>query len=143
MKKFFKRLYKRIKVRVSKVGRSSSLKTYEEVESHEKTAFKICLKLISDKDSDFMIAPMSQKRFIINEKLNLFILIDYGRVEITNHIFHYDVKLSTRDYERITYLYDTETEKRRTNTETTIKLNIKNTLDKVYQAISKETEKTQ
>lgn len=143
MKKFFKRLYRRIKVRASKVGRSSSLKTYEEVESHEKTAFKICLKLISDKDSDFMIAPMSQKRFIINEKLNLFILIDYGRVEITNHIFHYDVKLSIRDYERITYLYDTETEKRRTNTEMTIKSNIKNTLEKVYEAISKQTEKNQ
>lgn len=143
MKKFFKRLYKRFKVRVSRVGRSSSIRTYEEVESHEKTAFKICLKLISDKDSDFMIAPMSQKRFIINEKLNLFILIDYGRVEITNHIFHYDVKLSSRDYERITYLYDTETEKRRTNTEMTIKSNIKNTLEKVYEAISKETVKNQ
>lgn len=126
---------------MSRAGRSSALKTYEEVEQHEKTAFKICLKLISDKDSDFMIAPMSQKRFIINEKLNLFILIDYGRVEITNHIFHYDVKLSNRDYERITYLYDTETEKRRMNTERTIKSNITNTLEKVYQAISKETEK--
>ena len=44
MKKFFKRLYKRIKVRASKVGRSSALKTYEEVESHEKTAFKIDIR---------------------------------------------------------------------------------------------------
>jgi hypothetical protein len=119
------------------------MKTYEEVELHEKTAFKICVKLISDKDSDFMIAPMSQKRFIINEKLNLFIIIDYGRVEITNHVFHYDVRLSNRDYERITYLYDTETEKRRMKTEITIKSNIKNTLEKVYDAISKETEKNQ
>jgi hypothetical protein len=141
MKKLFNRIYKRFKVRLNKIGRSSSLKTYEEVELHEKTAFKICVKLISDKDSDFMIAPMSQKRFIINEKLNLFILIDYGRVEITNHIFHYDVRLSNRDYERITYLYDTETEKRRSNTEMTIKSNIKNTLEKVYEAISKETQK--
>jgi hypothetical protein len=143
MKKFFKRLYKRFKVRLSKIGRTSAMKTYEEVELHEKTAFKICVKLISDKDSDFMIAPMSQKRFIINEKLNLFIIIDYGRVEITNHVFHYDVRLSNRDYERITYLYDTETEKRRSNTEMTIKSNIKNTLEKVYDAISKETEKNQ
>jgi hypothetical protein len=143
MKKFFKRLYKRFKVRLSKIGRSSAMKTYEEVELHEKTAFKICVKLISDKDSDFMIAPMSQKRFIINEKLNLFIIIDYGRVEITNHVFHYDVRLSNRDYERITYLYDTETEKRRIKTEMTIKSNIKNTLEKVYDAISKETEKNQ
>jgi hypothetical protein len=141
MKKFILRLYKRIKVRMSKVGRSSSLRTYEELEQHEKTAFKICVKLISDKDSNFMIAPMSQKRFIINEKLNLFVLIDYGRVEITNHIFHYDVKLSTRDYERVTYLYDNETEKRRETTEKEIKSNITNTLEKVYQAISKETQK--
>lgn len=143
MKKFFKRLYKRFKVRLSKIGRSSAMKTYEEVELHEKTAFKICVKLISDKNSDFMIAPMSQKRFIINEKLNLFIIIDYGRVEITNHVFHYDVRLSNRDYERITYLYDTETEKKRIKTEMTIKSNIKNTLEKVYDAISKETEKNQ
>ena len=128
---------------MSKIGRSSSLKTYEEVEPHEKTAFKICVKLISDKDSEFMIAPMSQKRFIINEKLNLFIIIDYGRVEITNHVFHYDVKLTGRDYERITFLYDTETEKRRTNTEVTVKSNIKNTLEKLYEAISKKTEKSQ
>jgi hypothetical protein len=143
MKKLFNRFYKRFKVRLNKIGRSSSLKTYEEVELHEKTAFKICVKLISDKDSDFMIAPMSQKRFIINEKLNLFIIIDYGRVEITNHVFHYDVRLSNRDFERVTYLYDTETEKRRSNTEITIKSNVKNTLDKVYEAIIKETEKDQ
>ena len=141
MKKFLIRIYKRFKVRLNKIGRSSTMKSYEEVEPHERTAFKICLKLISDKDSEFMIAPMSQKRFIINENLNLFILIDYGRVEITNHIFHYDVRLSNRDYERITYLYDMETEKRRTNTEMTIKANIKNTLEKVYEAISKETQK--
>ena len=141
MKKFFQRFYKRFKVRLSKFDRSSSMKTHEEVEQHEKTAFKICVKLISDRDSEFMIAPMSQKRFIINNKLNLFILIDFGRVEITNHIFHYDVRLSNRDYQRIVYLYDTETEKRRTATEVTIKSNIKSTLDKVYEAISKETQK--
>jgi hypothetical protein len=126
---------------MNRVGRSSAMKTYEEVELHEKTAFKICVKLISDKDSDFMIAPMSQKRYIINEKLNLFIILDYDRVEITNHVFHYDVKLSKRDTERILYLYDTETEKRRSNTEMKVKENIKTTLVKVLDAINKQTEK--
>lgn len=143
MKKFFRRIFKRLKVRFSKIGRSSTLKTHEEIEPHEKTAFKICVKLISDKDSDFMIAPMSQKRFIINEKLNLFIILDWCRVEITNHKFHYDVKLSSRDNERLLYLYDTETEKRRSVTEVTIKSNITNTLEKVYQVINQEIEKNQ
>jgi beta-lactamase class D len=117
------------------------MKTYEEVDLHEKTAFKICVKLISHRDSDFMIAPMSQKRFIVNEKLNVFIIIDYGRVEITNHIFHYDVKLSLRDYERITYLYDTETEKRRVNTETEVKSNIKNSLQNILNKLTEKIEK--
>lgn len=140
MKKFILRIFKRMKVRFGKIGRSPSFKTHEEVEPHEKTAFKICLRLISDKDSDFMIAPMSQKRFIINEKLNLFVVLDWGRVEITNHIFHYDVKLSSRDNERITYLYDMETEKRRNKTEVLVKSNIKNTLDKIYQSIVEQTQ---
>jgi hypothetical protein len=73
----------------------------------------------------------------------LFIIIDYGKVEITNHIFHYDVKLSARDFDRVLYLYDTETEKRRITTEKEIKTNIKNTLDKIYQKILQETQKHQ
>ena len=97
--------------------------------------------MISHKDSDFMIAPMSNKRYIINEKLNLFIVLDFGRVEITNHVFHYDVMLSKRDNERIMYLYDTEVEKRRLDTEKMVKSNIKNTLDKVYEEIILKIEK--
>lgn len=139
MKKFFRRVYKRFKVKISRLSKSSS-RLNEEIEPHEKTAFKICLKLISDKDSEFMIAPISQKRFIINEKLNLFILLDWGRIEITNHIFHYDVKLSSRDNERLLYLYDMETEKRRSKTENLVKSNIKNTLDKIYKSIVEQTQ---
>ena len=41
------------------------------------------------------------------------------------------------------YLYDTETEKRRTNTEANVKANIKNSLDKLYQSIIKQTKNEQ
>jgi len=137
MKKYFKRIFKKFKIRFSTLGRSSlRTGTPEDIEPYEKTAFKICVKVISHSDSEFMIAPMSNKRYIKNEKLGLFVIIDYGRVEITNHVFHYDVKLSKRDFERIIYLYDTETEKRRTATEDEVKGNIKNSLVNVYEKIS-------
>jgi hypothetical protein len=113
-----------------------SMPTHEEIEPYEKTAFKICVKMISHPKSDFMIAPMSAKRYIINEELGLFVIIDYGKVEITNHVFHYDIKLTGRDFERIVYLYDNETEKRRNLTEAEVKGNIKNSLLKVYDKIS-------
>ena len=137
MKNFFKRLYKRFKVKMARRMRTS-MPTYEEIEPYEKTAFKIVVKMISHKKSDFMIAPMSNKRYNINEELGLFVLIDFGRVEITNHVFHYNVKMSSRDFERITYLYDTETEKRRNITEAEVKSNIKNSLIKVYDKISEQ-----
>jgi len=92
MNKFIIRFLKRLRVRFNKIGRSSTLKSYEEIEPYEKTAFRICVKVISHPNSEFMIAPMSNKRFIINEELNLFIIIDHIRVEITNHVFDYDVK---------------------------------------------------
>lgn len=120
---------------------SNHMKTHEELDLHEKTAFKICLKLISHPNSDFMVAPLSEKRYVINEDLNIFIIIDWNKVEITNHVFHYDVRLSTRDHQRVTYLYDTETEKRRSNTEFQVKSNIKNSLDTLLDKITKQIEK--
>lgn len=141
MKKLILRLYKRFQVRLRRLNRSKALKTYEEVELHEKTAFKICLKLINHEDSSFMIAPLSNKRYISNDELSLFIIIDYGRVEITNHVFHYDVRLSNRDFDRLLYLFNEEVEKRRSTTENEIKTNIKNTLDKIYEKIILQTKK--
>ena len=138
--RFFKRLKLKLYIWTTKSAGSFATQE-EEISSYEKTCFLICLKTIKHKNTKFMIAPMSQKRYIINEKLNLFIILDYDRVEITNHIFHYDVKLSKRDTERILYLYDTETEKRRSNTEMKVKENIKRTLVKVLDAINKQTEK--
>jgi hypothetical protein len=139
MKKFFKRIYKRFKVKMARRMRNNMV-THEEVELHEKTAFKICVKVISHPSSDFMIAPLSDKRYIINEDLNLFIIINWNKVEITNHVFHYDVVLSKRDHERVIYLYDTETEKRRTNTEANVKANIKNSLDTLLSKINQHME---
>ena len=76
MKKFFKRFIKRFKLQFYLMGKKSPIHTYEEdAVTYEKTCFKICLKLISNLDSEFMIAPMSGKRYIRNEELNMFITL--------------------------------------------------------------------
>jgi hypothetical protein len=141
MKKFFKRFIKRFKLQFYLMGKKSPIHTYEEdAVTYEKTCFKICLKLISNLDSEFMIAPMSGKRYIRNEELNMFITLDYGRVEITNHVFNYNVKLLNRDWERLVYIYDTETEKRRNDMEKEVNSNIKNSLEHVLQRLNEITD---
>lgn len=141
MKKFFKRFIRRTKLRLFLISKMKPIPTYEEdVVTYEKTCFKICLKLISNIDSEFMIAPMSGKRYIRNEELDMFITLDYGRVEITNHVFNYNVKLLNRDWERLIYIYDTETEKRRNNMEKEVSSNIKNSLEHVLQRLNEITD---
>ena len=120
-------------------GRSLK-KLEDDIATYEKTCFKICLKLISHSDSEFMIAPMSGKRYIRNNELSMFITMDFGRVEITNHVFNYNVKLLNRDWERLIYIFDTETEKRRLEMEKEVSSNIKNSLDHVLERLVKVTE---
>jgi hypothetical protein len=141
MRNFFIRLFKRTKLKFYLFSRKSGFQSYEEeVVTYEKTCFKICLKLISHSESEFMNAPMSGKRYIQNEKLGMFVTLDSGRVEITNHVFNYNVRLLNRDWERLTYVFDSETEKRRTNMEKEVSSNIKNSLEHVLDRINKLTE---
>ena len=132
------RFFRRLKLRFylwSKKGKM--FKTYEEeVSSYEKTCFQICLQMIKHPSTKFMIAPMSNKRYIENKEMDIFITMDYGRIDLTNHVYHYSVKLTNRDWERITYIFDVETEKRRLNYEDTINSQIKNSLHDVLKRIS-------
>lgn len=141
MKKFFSRIFKRLKHRIFLLFSGRSIKKLEDdIATYEKTCFKICLKLISHRDSEFMIAPMSGKRYIRNNELSMFITMDFGRVEITNHVFNYNVKLLNRDWERLVYIFDTETEKRRLEMEKEVSSNIKNSLEHVLDRLVKITE---
>ena len=117
--------------------RSSFAPSYEDEEaSYEKTCFKICLKSIKHPNTKFMIAPMSNKRYIENKDMDIFITMDYGRVDLTNHVYHYSVKLTQRDWQRVTQIFDNEAEKRRLNYEEKINSQIKNSLHNVLEKIS-------
>jgi hypothetical protein len=132
--RFFKRLKLRFYIWIKK-GRV--IPTYEDqTTSYEKTCFMICLKVIKHPSTKFMIAPMSSKRYMENKELDIFITMDYTRIDLTNHVYHYSVKLSNRDWERVTQIFDIETEKRRLNYEETVNSQIKNSLHNVLERIS-------
>jgi len=111
--------------------------TYQEDSvAYEKTCFKICLKVIHHRDTEFMIAPMSDKRYLKNDDMGIFITMTDRRVEITNHVYNYNVKLSDRDWQRLTYIFDTETDKRRLNYESEVNSQITNSLHNILERVS-------
>jgi hypothetical protein len=70
----------------------------EQKTKDEKVASSIVRKLINHKDSTFVVSALSQKRYIKNESLGLFVTLLDRQVSITNHVYHYDVVLSNRDW---------------------------------------------
>jgi hypothetical protein len=138
MKKRIKRFFNRLKLRLYLSARGTNIiPTYkDEISTYEKTCFKICLKLINHKDSEFMIAPLSDKKYIKNDILGIFITFSDRRVDITNHVYHYNVKLSDRDWTRLNFIFDKETDKRRIDMETQVNSQIKNSLTDVLERIS-------
>ncbi len=101
----------------------------------ESVCLSICRSMISHPDSKFLIAPLSMKRYIKNELLGVFVILDDRTVSITNHVYHYDVKISQRDWDRICSMYDGKTEKIRNEYEDEIMTQIQHSLRNIKDKI--------
>jgi hypothetical protein len=131
LRKLFRRLY--VKWRLK--SRYKWLKEDRPMSEAETLCLSICRSMISHTNSKFLIAPLSMVRYIKNEDLGLFVILDDKNISITNHVYHYDVRVSQRDWDRITTMYDGKTEKIRKEYEdeimTQIKFSLKNIHDKI------------
>ena len=113
-------------------------KETQKLNYNERICKSICHKLINQDDSKFLIAPISGKRYIKNTRLGLFIILDERRISITNHVYHYDVVLNERDWDRITGMYDNKTEKIRQEFEDEMISQIKSSLSSILEKVSKK-----
>jgi len=133
MKRIFKRLY----VKWSLLTKYKWLKAEEDnLTENEKSAISICRSLIRHNDSKFLIAPLSGKRYIKNSSLDLFVILDDRRVSLTNHVYHYDVRLLQRDWDRVVGMYDNKTEKIRLDLENQIKSQINYSLQTILDKVN-------
>lgn len=106
------------------------------LEGNEKICTAICRKLINHENSKFLIAPLSGKRYIKNVVLGLFIVLDDRKISITNHVYHYDVVLSQRDWDKLVISYDNKTEKLNDEVENEIKSQIVHSLSSILEKIA-------
>lgn len=136
-----KRLIRRLRVKFKLwLRKTDFIRTHKEVSGYETKAMAICRKLISHPNSKFTIAPLSQKKYIVNKPLGLFIIIDDTKVEITNHVYHYVINLTMVDALKIIKAFNDKVECERNQYEAEIKSNIQNTLNKILDKIMNETD---
>ena len=126
---FLKRISKRAYVRYVAFNRRNN--SGEQVSATQKMSMSIARSLINHLDSKFSIAPKSGKRYVKNETKGIFIVLDKGAFSITNHVYHYDVVVSDRNWERITRMFDDKVETIRQEYENQIMSRIEHSLKQI------------
>ena len=131
MIKFFKHLFKRLGLRIyiyyhRMFTRNRSSYTHNEIKSSA-----IFRKLVNHSGSTFLIAPLSLKRYIKNEKLGIFILLSDLRLNITNHIYNYDIDINEDLSKRLQSMFDKKVESVRMELETEMQSQIQHSLLKI------------
>lgn len=96
----------------------------------------ICRKLIHDKNSELLIAPISNKMYIKNHELGIFITKDGNEVTITNHTYSYFIKLSPNQSDKLNTFFLKEMEIRARDMEKELEGQIKHSLDRIFTTIN-------
>ena len=131
-----KRLYAKFKISLRDISKKS-FDERQEAKTNAKQCTFICRKLIHSQNSDLLIAPISRKKYIKNEKLGIFIVMVDQHINITNHTYNYSVFISPRDWQRIVYFFEHETETRKNQYEDEIKSQITHSLDRMLEDLKK------
>ncbi len=101
---------------------------------------EICRRMLEDKDTILLIAPISSKRYMKNEKFGIYIVFHGRTVEVVNHVYNYTVPLDDRTWASLMDEFNYELEDRRIEFETEISQNIKYSLKTILKTMTTKNE---
>ena len=131
MKKAILRFFKRLYVKMVLLNRKYSSDSRIPISQTQKMCMSIARKLIRHSDSKFDIGPKSGKKYITNPNLGLFIIFDKRALSVTNHVYHYDVILNDRNWDKIIKMYDAKVEEITQEYEDQVMSRIEHSLDSI------------
>lgn len=132
--KFIRRTAKRSYVKWTVWNRTNSAEKVK-ISETQKVCLSICRSLITHPDTKFLIAPISGKRYLKNPSMGLFVIFDTHAISMTNHVYHYEVDIDDRNWQRITHMFDDKVETIRKEYEDEIMSRIENSLHKLHSKV--------
>ncbi len=100
----------------------------------------ICRKMLESKETVLLIAPISSKRYMKNEKYGIYIIFHGRTIEVVNHVYNYTVSLDDKTWETLMEEFNYELEDRRKGFEDEINTNIKYSLKTILKSMDKQDE---
>lgn len=130
------RFIKRLKIKLLKKVKGVLNPSRQDFTDSEIKSAAICRKLINHKDSIFLIAPLSNKRYIKNEPLGMFVVLVENRINITNHIYNYDIMVPTAMSDKLCQMFDNKVEHARLEFEKEMHGQIQHSLSTILSKLS-------
>jgi hypothetical protein len=107
------------------------------ITDEEHFARQICDKMIFHSESKLSYSPLSSKRIIKNEPLNMYIVLESYTVHVINHVYSYSVYFQDSDsFNALKESFDQVMEKKRESLETEIRSNIQHSLKKILDKLN-------
>lgn len=109
---------------------------------NEDNIISICRNLIKNKSTELLICPISGKRYIINKKLETYIVISDRAIDLVNkkHLFNNTICL--KSYDIILTIFNGHVEMRRKELEEKIFADVKQSLDTIREEIKQDLTET-
>jgi hypothetical protein len=102
---------------------------------YELDCISICKKLIDKTDSQLLITPLSNKKYIYNAVNSIFITIDGNTVNVINHTYSYTISIQDKSKEEIVNHFNIVLENQRLKMEEEITSNIKHSLKNILHSL--------
>jgi hypothetical protein len=102
---------------------------------YELDCLSICKKLIDKPDSQLLMTPLSNKKYIHNPENSIFITIEGNTVNVINHKYSYTVVIQDKSKIEITNYFNEVLETQRLKMEEEITSNIKHSLKNILQTL--------
>lgn len=121
--------------------RSSKPKKLE-LTNVQKKAYDTAIRMISDKNSELVMSPVSGKRIIkrrfLNNKNNefIFITLNKNNLHIVNGVYHYDIYIDDRITEHLAKKFDAKLERKINIMENQIKSSVIESLDNIVDRVN-------
>lgn len=110
--------------------------TGPKITDEEKFCVQICNKLLDRKDSKLTFAPVSEKRYLVNEEKSMYVIISSNTISILNHVYSYTVYVQdSSSYTKILKKFDSILENDRIKIEGEIQQNIKHSLQTILNGL--------
>jgi hypothetical protein len=132
----FRRAMQKVALKITRLLNHESSKQYHT--EYDRESYAICNKLMHDSESILLMSPISGKRYIKNDKMQIFVILERSMITIVNHQYSYNIEVWGKPMHRIERLFDVEVEKRRQAMENEIRSNVKHSLSNIYKTLKHE-----